>query len=202
MSWLNSIARRIFAKAGNARLIFPGSPWGPAADWQIGAPVIPYSRAETNASVHACMTIISSEFSRAVPFHNTARRGGGFERDEGSAIARVLVRPERSQTAVTFWAYLVRWLLADGNAYAIASRNARDEIDELNAVPSTSCAPVIDPESGEVFYQVNGDPMRARAPARRLAARDVLHLRINALAHPMVATRDPASAGRSCKAMS
>ena len=55
----------------------------------------------------------------------------------------------------------VRDLYGDGNAYALALRNDRFEIDELHLMRASLCRPMV-AETGDVFYNLAGNAVIAQ----------------------------------------
>jgi HK97 family phage portal protein len=63
----------------------------------------------------------------------------------------------------------------DGEAFAVASRNARGEVIRLDRMDSRTCSPYV--TEGELFYSVGQNPFVADEIDYLVPARDVLHLR-------------------------
>ena len=111
---------------------------------------------------------------------------GGRERVTNSALSRVMRKPNGYQSMSDFMLNAVRWLYCDGNAYALALRNDRNEISELHLMRSTECAAAV-ADGGEVFYRLGGNEIidRRFGPLSPVPARDVLHIRLHTPRTPL-----------------
>jgi HK97 family phage portal protein len=105
----------------------------------------------------------------------------GRDRVTTSALSRVLRKPNSYQSPSDFMLNLTRSLYADGNAYALALRNERYEIDELHLMDPRQSNPQV-AETGDVFYYLGGNSVIDRQVHEQLIVpqRDVLHVRLNA----------------------
>lgn len=146
--------------------------------WQRGYNVEALS--SPTALVEACIAAYSQTVAMCPGGHWLLQANGGRERITTSALSRILKRPNSYQTTSDFLLNAVRHLYGDGNAYALALRNARFEIAELHLMNPRSCAPLI-AQTGDVFYSLGGNTVldsMVDAPTL-VPARDVLHLRLN-----------------------
>ena len=78
-------------------------------------------------------------------------------------------------------------LYSEGNAYALALRNDRFEINELHLMRSRECHARI-AETGDVFYTLAGNPIidnRIQSSDLIVPSRDVLHIRLHTGNTPM-----------------
>jgi HK97 family phage portal protein len=98
-------------------------------------------------------------------------------------LSRIIKEPNDYQTISDFLLNLVRSLYVDGNAYALALRNNRYEVDSLHLMhPEVSYPQVY---GGEIFYSLGGNEVVSQrltgASNNQLAvpARDVLHIRLH-----------------------
>lgn len=119
-------------------------------------------------------------------YHYRMKDDGGKERIKTSALSRVLRNPNPYQTYSDFRVFLVRQLLATGNAYAVATRNDRNEVTALHPITFGSCAPIIEPETKEVFYSVRANELMAGEITFLIPARDVLHIKLYTPGHPLI----------------
>ena len=97
-----------------------------------------------------------------------------------SALSRILQQPNAYQTNSDFMLSAVRDLYSDGNAYALALRNDRFEIDELHLMRASLCRPMA-AETGDVFYTLAGNAVIGQMFGGGnlvVPARDVLHIRL------------------------
>jgi HK97 family phage portal protein len=167
--------------------------------WQMGGSIQSGSQ---SAMVAACCDAYAQTCAMLPGAHWRKLDNGGRERVGNSALSRLLRRPNTYQTPSDFMLNLTRSLYLDGNAYALALRNNRNEIDELHLMNSRLSSPsVIGPgvddegvefEGGEAFYRLGGNSVidyrlaglddRARIAEQLLVPmRDVLHIRLHSV---------------------
>ena len=163
--------------------------WAPMNAWQIGAgeSASPSDAAKFSA-VYACWSVIAQEISR-VPLVHVAYDAAGAKRTiTNRAPARLFRSPNAYQTRSDLLLYIARSLLSDGNAYCVARRNSRFEIESLHPVPPRSCWPHIDPSTGDVYYQVGADAneMAKLDGSAWHPQRDILHIRLFTPFHPLI----------------
>ena len=151
--------------------------------WQNGYDPI-YSSAQS-AMVEACVSAYAQTVAMCPGDHWRMNVKGGRDRVTTSALARMLRHPNTYQSISDFLLNAVRWLYLEGNAYALALRNARYEVDELHLMNSNECYPRV-AENGEVFYYLSGnDVLRNRLGYHGfefpvvVPQRDVLHVRLH-----------------------
>ena len=159
----------------------------PTNFWQCGIdPVGGFSR---SAMVEACVSAYAQTVAMCSGDHWRLNDKGGRDRVKNSALSRILRRPNSYQSSSDFLLNATRSLFLEGNAYALALRNDRFEIDELHLMDSRMSMPRV-AETGDIFYWLGGNEVIARAlkDARQIIVpqRDVLHIRL--------ATRSPLSA--------
>ena len=157
-----------------------GSPWN---FWQTG--IKPRSGG-SSAIVEACVSAYSQTAAMCPGDHWRRLPNGGRERVTNSALSRVMRKPNGYQSMSDFMLNAVRWLYCDGNAYALALRNDRNEISELHLMRSTECAAAV-ADGGEVFYRLGGNEIidRRFGPLSPVPARDVLHIRLHTPRTPL-----------------
>jgi HK97 family phage portal protein len=109
----------------------------------------------------------------------------GRDRITTSALSRIIRHPNTYQSISDFLLNAVRWLYLQGNAYALALRNSRYEIDELHLMTSNESYPRV-AENGEIFYYLYGNDVienRLRYYGYEypivVPQRDVLHIRLH-----------------------
>jgi HK97 family phage portal protein len=110
----------------------------------------------------------------------------GRERVSNSALARIIKYPNDYQSISDFLLNVTRYLLEEGNAYALIIRNNRFEPIELHLMNSHSSTPQIAVD-GSIFYNLSGNPIvDARiGPNITVPARDVLHIKLHTPRHPL-----------------
>jgi len=151
--------------------------------WQMGG--TPIGVTTRSAMVEACVSAYAQTIAMCPGAHWLATEKGGRERVDTSALSRILRQPNDYQSISDFILNLVRSLYLDGNAYALALRNDRYEIDELHLMRPEMSAPQL-AVTGDVFYHLAGNEVIARRMAERdfhsliVPARDVLHVRLHA----------------------
>jgi HK97 family phage portal protein len=150
--------------------------------WQCGYdPVGGFSR---SAMVEACV----SAYAQTVAMcsgdsgHWRLNDKGGRDRVTNSALARILRRPNSYQSTSDFLLNATRQLFLEGNAYALARRNSRFEIDELHLMDSRMSRPRV-AETGDIFYWLGGNEVIAQELGYQqqiiVPQRDVLHIRLH-----------------------
>jgi HK97 family phage portal protein len=149
--------------------------------WQMGHNVS--GSAGINAMVEACVSAYSQTVSMCPGDHWRTKRNGGRERVTNSDLSRIIKEPNDYQTISDFLLNLVRSLYVDGNAYALALRNNRYEVDSLHLMhPEVSYPQVY---GGEIFYSLGGNEvvsqrlLGASNKQMMVPARDVLHIKLH-----------------------
>jgi len=156
--------------------------WLPAnSPWNWWQSDIPIYGSDTSAMVEACLSAYSQTVAMCPGDHWRANAKKGRDRITTSALSRILRYPNSYQSPSDFMLNATRSLYADGNAYALALRNDRFEIDELHLMDPRQSAPQV-AVTGDVFYRLAGNDVIDRQISEPLLvpARDVLHIRLNA----------------------
>ena len=170
-----------FGELGGSYMVDPiGDGW--QRNLQIGNGDI-----EKFGPIYACIAIISQEMARIPMVHYRTQPDGSREVVTNKAPIRVLRNPNRYQTKSDFMLYMMRSLLLDGNAYAIATRNDRSEVETLHPVAPKQIWPYI--VDGEIFYQFGDEQVTelANIDTRNwFPQRDVFHLKLFTPRHPLV----------------
>ncbi len=149
--------------------------------WQNGYSVVGGTQ---TAMVEACVSAYSQTVAMCPGDHWRRKDNGGRERVTSSALSRILRHPNTYQSASDFLLNATRSLYLEGNAYALALRNARFEVDELHLMDPRLSFPRV-AYNGEIFYTLAGnDVISSRlggATGERIIvpARDVLHVRLH-----------------------
>lgn len=132
--------------------------------------------------VEACVSAYAQTVAMCAGDHWRLNDKNGRERITTSSLSRVLRFPNDYETISDFKLNLTRSLYMDGNAYALALRNQRFEIDELHIMDPNQSRPQL-AQNGEIFYQLAGNDVIERRLGERafvVPARDVLHVRLHA----------------------
>lgn len=155
------------------------TPWN---FWQMGGDVRSFTAG--SAMVEACVAAYSQTTAMCPGDHWRRGSNSGRERVTNSALSRVLRKPNGYQSASDFHLNLTRWLYCEGNAFALALRNDRNEISELHLMSSSQCRAAV-ADGGEVFYQLGGNEIidRRFGALPYVPARDVLHVRLHTPRH-------------------
>jgi HK97 family phage portal protein len=146
--------------------------------WQLGQNVQPL--ASTSAMVEACVSAYAQTTAMLPGYHYRKNEKGGKDKVDTSSLSRVLKQPNEYQTISDFMLNATRMLYLDGNAFALALRNDRYEIDELHLMDSMLSFPQL-AANGEVFYKLAGNSIIDRRIEGPLIVpqRDVLHVRLH-----------------------
>jgi HK97 family phage portal protein len=152
--------------------------------WQLGHDV---TSGGSSAMVEACIASYAQTVAMCPGNHWRWTKESGRERVTNSALVRILRAPNDYQTISDFLMNMARWLLEDGNAYAVVIRNNRFEPVELHLMNSRQSGAQLAP-SGEVFYHLGGNPVVDARYGTGLVVpgRDVLHVRLQTPRHPLV----------------
>lgn len=144
--------------------------------WQMGHSIQPFG--ECNAMVEACISAYSQTVAMCPGDHWQKLGDGGRRRVATSALSRIMKKPNDYQSISDFLLNLTRVLYLEGNAYALAVRNDRNEISELHLMRLGM--PMIGAD-GSVFYSLSGNEIAERRYnlAYPVPARDVLHVRLH-----------------------
>ena len=138
-----------------------------------------YSR---SAMVEACVSAYAQTIAMCPGDHWRGNTKGGRTRITNSALARILRYPNEYQSISDFMLNATRSLYLDGNAYALALRNNRFEIDELHLMRPRMSFPRV-ATNGDIFYTLGGNDVIARrfGNVERIVvpARDVLHIKLH-----------------------
>jgi hypothetical protein len=152
--------------------------------WQRNLAVDGYG-AQHVPGVYACVMMISRSVAQCYPKHIKVV-DGVYKNIETSAAYRVLRNPNRYQTSPDYFLNLMARTLFDGESFSIVTRNDRGEVDSIHLLPKGVCSPLIDEESGEIFYSVGSSPLAPGGADFIAPARNVLHLRFHTPRHPLI----------------
>src|SRR5215831_3811801 len=154
----------------------------PANWWQLG--MDPMGPGAATAMVEACVGAYSQTVAMLPGDQWRTQDNGGRVRVTNSALSRILRSPNDYQSISDFMLNLTRSLYLDGNAYALALRNSRYEVEALHLMDPNQCRPRI-AYNGEIFYHLGGNTVIAQrlAPDATLIVpmRDVLHVRLHSV---------------------
>jgi HK97 family phage portal protein len=146
-----------------------------------------------NSVVFACVALYARTIAQLPGQHFRKKDDNGADVILNSAASRVLRKPNSYQTRSDFLYNLTSSLLYQGNAYALAVRNQRFEIDALHLLDPRKCHPLIG-EDGSIFYSVGpnqileklGEPPGDNELRWVIPERDMLHIRALCPKHPLI----------------
>ena len=154
--------------------------------WQMGGGELASTPPLTAFSaVFACVSIISSDVARLPVTVWQTRADNGRDPVTGSAVARVLRRPNGYQTRSDFMQYALACVLLEGNFYALVERDGTGAPMALHPLQPFSVEPRIG-EDGAVYYRIQADRLAGIDGELLVPARDIFHHRTQTLTHPLV----------------
>lgn len=150
--------------------------------WQMGYNVQPYG--DSNAMVEACRSAYAQTVAMCPGDHWRTNSDGGRERITSSALARFLRTPNDYQSISDFLLNLTGRLYDNGEAFAYAVRNDRNEIAEMHLMRNGY--PMVGTD-GSVYYSLGGNEVAERRfdLSTPIPARDVLHVRLYTPRHSL-----------------
>jgi HK97 family phage portal protein len=150
--------------------------------WQCG--IDPAGGFSRSSMVEACVSAYAQTVAMCAGAggHWRLNGKGGRDRVTNSALARILRRPNLYQSSSDFLLNATRNLFLEGNAYALALRNDRYEIDELHLMDSRMSRPTV-AQTGDIFYHLGGNEVISQQLGSQeqiiVPQRDVLHIRLH-----------------------
>jgi HK97 family phage portal protein len=147
--------------------------------WQQGYD--PLYMTTCSAMVEACVSAYAQTIAMCPGDHWRLNDKGGRDRVKNSALARILRHPNDYQSISDFLLNIVRQLYLTGNAYALALRNDRYEVNELHPMHPEMSYPRL-AETGDIFYWLAGNDVvakRFREEYLVVPMRDVLHIKLH-----------------------
>lgn len=103
-----------------------------------------------------------------------------------SAAYRVLRNPNGYQSGAEFFYNMICTALFEGEAFAVATRNKRFEIDSLHPLAAGTCSPMIEDQTKEIFYSIGSNPLVAGTTDFIAPQRDVYHLKFHTPRHSLI----------------
>jgi len=154
--------------------------WYPWDWWQKDMRVEDY---HNNSTVEACVATISQTIAMLPVRHIRVNPDGGTEIIKNSAATRVLRKPNPFQTKSEFFVDIVRRMLLTGNGYGVCTRNNRFEIDAI--YPQTRMYPFVSYDNRDVYYSMSDETLIKKIDDM-IPSRNVLHLRMHTIEHPLI----------------
>lgn len=152
--------------------------------WQMGYDLHNGGRSHM---IEACVSAYAQTTAMCPGNHWIWDEKNGRTRQTTSALSRLMKTPNAYQSISDFLLNLI-YSYYDGNAYALALRNNRNEIIELHLFDQKKSYPVV-AENGDVFYVLSGNEVIEKQLNEKsfiVPSRDVLHLRGHCPRHPLV----------------
>ena len=148
------------------------------------------------AIVHACCDAYAQTISTMSVEHYRVNDDGGQTELKDSALSKVIRDPNPYQTRSDFFYYMIKSLMLHGNCYALAYRGPRGEVEQLHPIHPVSTIPMLNRESGDIFYAVGNNPMMEDVEAL-VPQRDVLHIKLFTPNNPLQGESPIVHAGAS-----
>lgn len=140
---------------------------------------------QANHAVFACQTRIASDIKKLrIKIVEQGDNGIWTER-RNSPYRAVLRRPNPYQNRIQFIEAWVLSKLRAGNTYALKARNNAGMVAGLHIL-DPDLVTVLVSDSGDVFYQLDGDNLLGFNQQITVPAREIIHDRFNCLFHPLV----------------
>ena len=152
--------------------------------WQRNL-AVDMATAKNVPTVYACVTRTAELVSQCYVTHVRSRDNNPSQITT-SAAYRVLRNPNRYQSGAEFFYNMVCTALFEGEAFAVATRNDRNEISSLHTLAPGTCTPLIDDETREIFYSIGSNPLSPTGADYIAPARDVYHLKFHTPRHPLI----------------
>ena len=152
--------------------------------WQRNL-AVDMATAKNVPTVYACVTRTAELVSQCYVTHVRSRDNNPSQITT-SAAYRVLRNPNRYQSGAEFFYNMVCTALFEGEAFAVATRNDRNEISSLHTLAPGTCTPLIDDETREIFYSIGTNPLSPTGADYIAPARDVYHLKFHTPRHPLI----------------
>src|SRR5262249_10004747 len=121
--------------------------------WQTG---LSPTSGERSAVVERCISLYAETCALLPGVHWRRTARGGRERVTNSALSRILRKPNDYETSSNFMLNLVHSLYREGNAFALALRSNRFEIESLHLMDARMSSPLV-AEDGSVFFRLAGN---------------------------------------------
>src|SRR5215469_16570134 len=151
--------------------------------WQTG---LSPTGGERSAIVERCIALYAETAASLPGAHWRRNTRGGRTRVENSALSRILHRPSDYQTSSDFMLGAVDCLYREGNAFALALRNSRFEVESLHLMNPRQSSPLVvrneDDGDAEIFYRLGGNTVVDHMFGDKqliVPMRDVLHIRLH-----------------------
>jgi HK97 family phage portal protein len=114
--------------------------------------------------------------------------GDTITKDTSSIAFKTLLNPNPYETGADFNARFIDQVLCHGEVLVYGVKNNRYETNALYIIPRPAWTPVIDNETGALFYDINlsMDDLREGMETIRVSHNDVIHFRWSCPRHPLI----------------
>jgi HK97 family phage portal protein len=152
----------------------------PVNFWQMGYDPLSH---DASSVVYGCIAAYAQTVAMCPPAHWRSTGDGGREMVTTSALSRILRKPNFYQSPSDFFLYLTDCLYRQGEAFGLALRNERFEINQIHLMNPRLCFARV-AVTGDLFYTLGGNEIVERMfEGERylldaVPARDVLHVRL------------------------
>lgn len=139
-------------------------------------------------AIFSCVTLIASDISK-MRFKYVKKQEGVWPEFALPVELAVLEKPNNYQTAVQFRECWMISKMARGNTYVYLVYDANGRIKEMHVLNPDLVLPLVDNESGEVFYQIGTDNLagiNTTGKVLNVPRKYIIHDRFNCLFHPLV----------------
>lgn len=145
----------------------------------------------SHSAVFSCVDLISRDISK-LPARFTKKAAGYWQPVE-HAYDNLMRRPNHYQNRAQFISAWIASKLLHGNAYVLKQRSVR--IDALHILDPRRVEPLIDEESGAVFYRLKSNDLAGIHEDVIIPAREIIHDRGLTPFHPLVGVSPLIAAG-------
>lgn len=136
------------------------------------------------STVFACITLIASDISK-MALNLVTLAQGVWQEDTNSAYSPVLDKPNHFQTHLQFFEYWMNSKLCHGNTYVKKVRDSRGVVSDLYILNPQRVKTLVAP-NGDVYYDINADPLALQPSQEVLPATEIIHDRFNCFYHQLI----------------
>ena len=157
--------------------------------FQLGQSKPDSNAAIRSSGVFACVSTLAQEIARLRVSHYSDPQLLGRVEMYQSHTTRLLVKPNSYQTRSDFFLSIMYSLLMNGNAYCLATRDARGRVVNLTPLNPKAVQPFVVPGTDEIYYsmsQLDIDPISNFDPETFIPQRNMLHIRLFTPTHPLI----------------
>ena len=196
-------AKSFFRAEGAPRTVFGEGElggWYELGNWADGYQqnlTVTGSDARHIPAAYASVMANARAISQCPAVHTRESSDGRREIVKTSAASRIFRNPNSYETWSQFVLNSVAQMLFDGESFALAIRNDRNEVVALHRMSSRTCSPYMTPE-GDLFYSVGENPFVEDKIDYLVPARDILHLRSHTPRHPLMGESPIKAAAMGC----